>query len=105
MSHTPPFEHGPLSDDPDEIATFIQETDEFLKATDEQVATDVALHQRDQLERKSFHESMQHKLAGDPEANVVDELRADKDSLFADELLLAMRVELPPAIRKIRKGE
>ncbi|HET7320293.1 MAG TPA: hypothetical protein VFI84_01755 [Candidatus Saccharimonadales bacterium] len=93
MAYIPPFESGPLSDGPDEIETLLEETIEFLEAKDEQVATDVALHRRDQLERRNFNASMRAHLAGVPTSNRVDELRADKNSLFADELLLSMSVE------------
>jgi hypothetical protein len=104
MAYVPPFESGPISDDPDEIETLLEETGQFLEATDEQVATDAALHRRDQLERRHFNESMRAHLVSVPSSNRVDELRADKDSIFADELLLSIRVTLPEIIRKRRNG-
>lgn len=105
MAYVPPFEKGPLSDDPDEIETLLEETVQFLEAADEQVATDAALHRRDQLERRYFNASMRAHLAGTPTSNRVDELRADKNNIFADELLLSMSAELPAIIRERRKNQ
>lgn len=105
MAYIPPFERGPLSDDPDEVETLLAEAAEFLQASDEQVATDAALLRRDRLARLAFRGFMQFKLTEAGKPNVVDGIRADRDNVFADELLLAMQVELPPHLRRPPREE